>query len=162
CDYMLHGKLICLGGDRCAIGRVAGFETVDDKSGFDKIDNDFSINLALCPDPLGSLQAGKAHYLDNYNMAKASKQGVLITEQAGMPVPRTPFASDPASDKPTAVPSARFSGTWVKIHTFLSLSNPIPQDIANPSDSTTWYLPILHAEIEGNRAALVCATANAI
>lgn len=32
CDYMLHGKLVCLGGDRCAIGHVAGFETVEDKS----------------------------------------------------------------------------------------------------------------------------------
>jgi hypothetical protein len=36
CDYLLHGKLVCLGGDRCAIGRLASFETVDDKSGFEK------------------------------------------------------------------------------------------------------------------------------
>ena len=33
CDYMLYGKLVCLGGDRCAIRRVASFETVDHKSG---------------------------------------------------------------------------------------------------------------------------------
>ena len=34
CDYLLHGKLVCLGGDRCAIGRFAAFDTVGDKSGF--------------------------------------------------------------------------------------------------------------------------------
>jgi len=45
CEYILHGKLVCLGGDRCAIGRVAGFETVDDKNGFEKLDNDFSLKI---------------------------------------------------------------------------------------------------------------------
>ena len=49
CEYLLHGKLVCLGGDECAIGHLAGFETVDDKSGFDKIDNDFSLNVVLSP-----------------------------------------------------------------------------------------------------------------
>src|SRR5215207_8198253 len=75
CDYLLHGKLVCLGGNRCVIGRVASFETVDDKSGFEKLDNDFSINLALCPSPLSGLQAGAAHRIDNHNAAVAGKQG---------------------------------------------------------------------------------------
>ncbi len=154
CDYLLHGKLVCLGGDRCAIGRVASFETVDDKSGFEKLDNDFSINLALCPDPLGGLQAGAAHRLDNYNAALANKQGELIKEQPGMPSPR-----ESASDHK---PSAKFVGTFVRIHTMLSLSNPIPEDIANESDSTTWHLPVFHTEIEGDRTAYVCAAANAL
>ena len=25
-EYMLYGKLVCLGGDRCAVGRIAAFE----------------------------------------------------------------------------------------------------------------------------------------
>lgn len=153
CDYLLHGKLVCLGGDRCAIGRVASFETVDDKSGFEKLDNDFSINLALCPDPLSGLQAGAANRIANYNSAVANKQGELIKEQPGMPIPR----EAPGDDQP----STRYAGTFVKIHTILSLDNPIPEDIANESDSTTWHLPILHTEIEGNRTVVVCAAANA-
>jgi hypothetical protein len=40
CEYLLNGKLVCLGGDKCAIGRMAAFNTVDDKSGFEKLDND--------------------------------------------------------------------------------------------------------------------------
>ena len=125
CDYLLRGKLVCLGGDRCAIGRVANIETVDDKSGFDKLDNDFSINLALCPDPLSGLQPGAANRIANYNAAVANKQGELIKEQPGMPVPR----ESPGSDQP----SDRYAGTFVKIHTMLTLDNPIPEDIANKS-----------------------------
>src|SRR3954469_24329667 len=58
CDYILYGKLVCLEDDRCAVGRVAAFETVDDKSGVDKIDNDFSINLLLAPHALGEFASG--------------------------------------------------------------------------------------------------------
>jgi hypothetical protein len=154
CDYILHGKLVCLGGDRCAIGRVASFETVDDKSGFDKLDNDFSINLALCPNPLSGLQAGSAHRVSNYESAVANKQGELIEERPGTPKPRE--GSDDQK------PSPRYAGTFVKIHNMLTLDNPIPEEIANESDATTWHLPVFHTEIEGNRAAYVCATANAI
>jgi hypothetical protein len=50
CDYLLGGKLVCLGGDQCAIGIVVGLEQVGaGKSGFDAIDNDFSFNLLLAP-----------------------------------------------------------------------------------------------------------------
>jgi hypothetical protein len=154
CDYLLHGKLVCLGGNRCVIGRVASFETVDDKSGFEKLDNDFSINLALCPNPLSGLQAGEAHRIDNHNAAVAGKQGELIKEQPDMPAPL-----DGAADQ---LPSPRFAGTFVKIHTILSLSNPIPEKIANESDSTTWHLPVFHTEIEGDRTVVVCAAATAL
>ena len=156
CDYMLHGKLVCLGGDRCAIGRVASFETVDDKSGFDKIDNDFSINLALCPNPLSGLQPGLKNRIPNHLSEEKNKQGELIKEQAFMPQPR-----EVETDTNLRV-SEKFTGTFTKIHTFLSLSNPIPEKIANESDSTTWHVPVFHCEIEGERAKLVCAAANAL
>ena len=48
-NWMLNGKLICLGGDRCAVGTVASFETVQDKTFPDNVDDDFSINLMLYP-----------------------------------------------------------------------------------------------------------------
>ena len=48
-EYLLGGKLICLGGDKIAIGRVLSNEPPSSKSGFDALDNDFSINLLLCP-----------------------------------------------------------------------------------------------------------------
>ena len=127
CDYMLHGKLVCLGGDQCAIGRVASFETVADKSGLDTIDNDFSINLALCPSPLSGLQTGEAKRKDNHASAVLDKQGSLIAEQTGMPIPRE---TEPNPNKKL---SERFTGTFVKIHTILMLANPIPEKIANES-----------------------------
>jgi hypothetical protein len=51
CHFLLGGKLICLGqDDACAIGRVAQIEPVGyGKSGFERIDNDFSVNLLLAP-----------------------------------------------------------------------------------------------------------------
>src|SRR6266481_2893483 len=111
CDYILHGKLICLGGDRCAIGRVASFETVADKSGFEKLDNDFSINLALCPYPLSGLGVGIGARKSNYESAIANRsQGDLIREQKDMPKPR----EDPSDKDPAITATGRFVGTFVK------------------------------------------------
>lgn len=51
CHFLLGGKLICLGqDDACAIGRVAQIEPVGyGKSDFERLDNDFSVNLLLAP-----------------------------------------------------------------------------------------------------------------
>lgn len=52
CHFLLGGKLICLGGDRCVIGRVVQLEPVGfGKSGPELIDNDFAVNLLLAPHP---------------------------------------------------------------------------------------------------------------
>lgn len=48
-EYLLGGKLICLGGDKLAIGSVLSVEPASSKSGMDAMDNDFSINILLCP-----------------------------------------------------------------------------------------------------------------
>ena len=49
-EYLLGGKLICLGGDKLAIGRVITVEKPGTKDGIvDNIDNDLSINILLCP-----------------------------------------------------------------------------------------------------------------
>lgn len=49
CRWWLYDRLICLGGDVCAIGWVVTVEPPEKKSGLDAFDTDFSFNLALYP-----------------------------------------------------------------------------------------------------------------
>jgi hypothetical protein len=49
CRWWLYDRLICLNGDRCAIGLLGVVEPPENKSGFDKFDTDYSINLVLAP-----------------------------------------------------------------------------------------------------------------
>lgn len=49
CLWWLYDRLICLGGDRCAIGLLGAVEPPESKSGFDQFDTDYSINLVLAP-----------------------------------------------------------------------------------------------------------------
>jgi len=49
CLWWLYDRLICLGGDRCAIGFLGNVEPPDAKSGFEMFDTDFSFNLVLAP-----------------------------------------------------------------------------------------------------------------
>jgi hypothetical protein len=71
-EFLLGGKMICLGGDKCAIGRVVGIETVANKSFPGNIDNDYSINLLLYPHEPG---------VDQITVENDGKQGFLIKEQ---------------------------------------------------------------------------------
>ncbi len=139
CEYMLSGKLVCLGGDQCAIGHVASFETVDEKTGFDKIDNDFSINLLLGPWDLADFT-----YKDfdtNYQRVVADgNQGFLIEEQPGMPKPRE--AEDGKSYKPSSVEFPDKS--------YITYNPP-------PIKGSPYSVPVFHCEIEGERLQLVCA-----
>jgi len=152
CDYMLRGKLVCLGGDRCAIGHVAGFETVADKSFPDTIDNDFSINLLLAPWDLAffTYHTREEGYNLVANDTAAGSQGYLIREQPGMPMPREAETG--------AWHSPRYGGTFVTFpdRTYITY-NPFLGSRGVPYD-----VPVLHCEIEGNRAALVCGTLAAL
>jgi hypothetical protein len=50
CAYLHGGKLICLGNDSCAIGRIVEFIPVGQgKTGFEKMDDDFTFNMLLSP-----------------------------------------------------------------------------------------------------------------
>jgi hypothetical protein len=71
-EFLLGGKMICLGGDQCAVGRVVGIETADSKSFPENIDNDYSINLLLYPHEPG---------VDQATVENDGKQGFLIKEQ---------------------------------------------------------------------------------
>lgn len=142
-EYMLYGKLVCLGGDRCAVGRIAAFETVDDKSGFDRIDNDFSMNLLLAPYDLEFFTQGS--FEDRYKLViKEPKQGALITEQANMPEPREP--KDGKHFEPYYVEFP--DKTYITYNPFLG-SHGVP-----------YKVPVFHCEIEGERLITIYKALN--
>jgi hypothetical protein len=149
CEYLLHGKLVCLGGDTCAIGRMAEFNSVDDKSGFEKLDNDFGIRIVLCPTSLSSMLRGKANRVANHNTAIAGPQGELIAERPNMPMPHNPGSPEP----PDKQPSARFKGVYVEFD-FTNFGPPV---VAPTSADAPFLVPVLHCEIEGDRIPTVCA-----
>ena len=145
CRYLLHGKLVCLGGDRCAIGRMAAFNTVDDKSGFEKLDNDFGIRILLCPTSLSSFGRGEANRVANHEKAILGVQGELLKEQPGMPNPRDPGSGNQ--------PSSKFKGVYVSF----PFNNFGPPVVYPTSADEPFFIPVLHCEIEGDRIAAVCA-----
>lgn len=49
CRWWLYDRLICLGGDRCAVGWVGRIEPPSKKTLLDKFDTDLSVNLVLAP-----------------------------------------------------------------------------------------------------------------
>jgi hypothetical protein len=171
CDYIMGGKLVCLGSDECGIGRVTEIETVDNKSGFEKIDNDYCLNLLLSPHDLDEFQRGddtpippatkpSNHRLDNYKKVAAdNKQGRLITEQFNADgSPLMPMPHDGAADTNDS-PSQRYAAydTSFKDFTWDDPLVPPPDPGAKPIS-----IPVLHTEIEGNRAYYVCKTLNSL
>ncbi len=58
CAWWLYDRLICLGGERCAIGLLGVVEPPDKKKGPDKLDTDYSINLVLAPHQYQELPPG--------------------------------------------------------------------------------------------------------
>ncbi len=75
CDYLHGGKLICLGDNSCTIGRIVELIPVGaDKSGFEKMDDDFTFNILLSPhSPIET---------KNEQIASDPYQGKFITEQS--------------------------------------------------------------------------------
>lgn len=71
CEWWLYRRLVCLGGEECALGMLLTTEPVDEKSGFERLDTDFSINLVLAPHTIYSTRAE----------VEGGPQGNLITEQ---------------------------------------------------------------------------------
>ncbi|GBE13569.1 hypothetical protein BMS3Bbin14_01068 [bacterium BMS3Bbin14] len=53
-EWWLKGRLVCLGGDKCAIGMVISVESPEEKKGFERFDSDYSFNLLLPPHPIGA------------------------------------------------------------------------------------------------------------
>lgn len=145
CDYLLHGKLVCLGGEQCAIGRVTAFETVDDKEGLDKLDNDFSINMLLAPHDLATFSYGDKQ--SNYEtVVSDGLQGFLIREQADMPEPREARYGEWHSPRYKPTFTTFPDRNYITYEPFLGMRG------------TPYEVPILHSEIEGERTRKVCET----
>jgi hypothetical protein len=70
CHWWLEDRLVCLGGDEVAIGLILSVEPPGAKTGFDKFDTDYSINLLLPPGKLG-----------DENIEESVPYGRLIKEQ---------------------------------------------------------------------------------
>lgn len=65
CRWWLYGRLVCLGGDVCAVGLVIATHPPSQKSGFDAFDTDYSIDLLLAPDtPQDCVIADKTNQSD--------------------------------------------------------------------------------------------------
>ncbi|MFX0579000.1 hypothetical protein [Nocardia nepalensis] len=74
CRWWLYDRLVCLGGDRCAVGWVSKVEPPSKKSGLDMFDTDYSFNLVLYPHPEGATQE---------DVQDDHQQGYLIKNQLG-------------------------------------------------------------------------------
>lgn len=168
CPYLLGGKLVCLdvSSDQCAIGRITKKEAPADKSFPGSIDNDFSMNILLAPHSIEEMTAPNPAtdpnpYLTNYiKIANDGLQGVLITEQPGMPVPISP--KDPSDDPPGQMPSLRYQGEFTK---YPDSNYPSYDPSHSPfqvagSDGYPFFVPCLHVECEGSRINDVCNTIN--
>jgi hypothetical protein len=57
CHWWLYDRLICLAGERCAIGLLGSVEPPEKKSFPDSLDTDYSINLILAPHNIQELPA---------------------------------------------------------------------------------------------------------
>lgn len=150
CDYIMGGKLVCLGDSQCAIGRVTAFETVDEKSGFDRIDNDFSINMLLAPHDLAIFAQGGDRQKNYGLVANDGLQGILISERPDMPVPRETREGEWHSPRYDPTFTTFPDRNYITYNPFLG-SRGIAYDV-----------PILHCEIEGERAHAVCSTLDAL
>ena len=57
CRWWLYDRLICLGGDQCAVGWLLKIDPPEEKSWLDRFDTDYSLNLVLGPMREGVTQA---------------------------------------------------------------------------------------------------------
>jgi hypothetical protein len=118
CRWWLYDRLICLGGDVCAVGTVLGVEPPDEKSGFDAFDTDYSVNLLLAPHEVGDTQSVIENDGIQGNLIKNQPpivaQGLDFTgEKSSFPLSTTPDGSVFWSDPNTASFHAEFEGGGV-------------------------------------------------
>jgi hypothetical protein len=103
CRWWLYDRLVCLGGERCAVGWVSKVEPPSKKSGLDRFDTDYSFNLVLAPNVEGATQS--AAEADGF-------QGELIRNQ----LPGWDFSGmqeGTYQNRPSAALHAEFEGGGV-------------------------------------------------
>lgn len=109
CRWWLYDRLVCLGGDVCAVGRLLNVEPPEGKSGLDKFDTDYSINLLLAPHDL---------YAQQKDIEDDGIQGHLIKNQQPIVDAGLDFAGEkskypPDDPKESAVLHCEFEGGGV-------------------------------------------------
>jgi hypothetical protein len=146
---------------------VAGFETVAQKSFPDTIDNDFTINLLLAPWDLKFFAGVEKNvgYSAVVNDPSPNSQGSLIAEQHDMPVPREADADSWGKDS-AGNPMKHSISYGGHFETFpdqahVTYNPPLPLPFV-PSNTKPYDVPVLHCEIEGERAHQVCDMLDAL
>ena len=179
CEYLLGGKLICLGETECAFGRVVGIEPV----GFDKpfptdIDNDWSFNLLLTPHVVSEFANAAAQRNYQEEAKRPGEQQANVVNQArvaddGMQgrliVDPSRTASDPWPDPKEKKGNLKSTGYDAPPVVYLFGSGKdqyIPNDdkadrlLAEIKQDASGIkripIPVLHCECEGSRIASVC------
>jgi hypothetical protein len=109
CEWWLNDRLICLGGDRAAIGMLVSIEPATGKSGLGAFDTDYSINLLLYDDPPGVKQADAEVRAPFGELIKA-QPGII---GLGLPTPGE-TATDVATKIESAVLHAEFEGAGIR------------------------------------------------
>lgn len=108
CRWWLEVRLVCLGGDRSAIGMLVSSEPPADKSWPGSVDSDFSMNLLPYPALPGIKQA---------DLELTSPYGFLVAEQAGTKQHVGFFTGEKATEKngvESAILHAEFEGAGVR------------------------------------------------
>lgn len=109
CSWWLHKRLVCLGGDRSAVGMLVEIEPAVGKSGyFGALDTDYSINLLLYPTVPGVSQAD-AEISAPYGELIRNQQS--INDNVGFFKGET--AKEPGTARVSAVLHAEFEGGGV-------------------------------------------------
>jgi hypothetical protein len=159
CDYLLGGKLVCLGGDECAIGYITHFEPPSEKSFPANLDNDFSLNILLAPQGLGDFTFESDSTVDFWKAVGAA-QGALLKEQPAMPIPHEDEVDDDENDyhfklKPI---DERFFGYYsIYPDSKYPAYDPSHSPFQVPgSNGPPFAAPALHLEAEGDRVCQVC------
>lgn len=116
-SWWLNDRLICLGGDKYAVGLLISVEPPEKKTGFDALDTDYSINLLPYPNAIADI---KATYEESKPIVeKSTPYGYLIAEQDTTKNIGVPFTGEHAKDEPTQkdcpVLHAEFEGGGVRI-----------------------------------------------
>lgn len=108
CRWWLYDRLICLNREICAMGWLLKIEPPDQKSGLDRFDTDYSVNLVLRPFREGATQA---------EVEKDPVQGWMIAKQPEIEANGLPWeghsVSQWANSPKTAVLHCEFEGAGV-------------------------------------------------
>jgi len=108
CRWWLYDRLICLGGDQCAVGWLLKIDPPEEKSGLDRFDTDYSLNLVLGPMREGVTQA---------QAVATAPQGFLLDNQPAIKNAGLDFdgltAHQWANSPVTAVLHCEFEGAGV-------------------------------------------------